>query len=81
MSQKNAPSVKPISQMLGRGSKQERSIARRGRIAEAAIEVLATHGVAGMTHRLVAQRACVSLAATTYYYNTKFDIFGCRFEI
>lgn len=57
-----------------RGFKQERSIARRTLIAEAAIEVIADHGIAGLTHRLVAQRAGVSLAATTYYFDTRFDI-------
>lgn len=30
--------------------------------------------MAGVTHRLVAEEACVSLAATTYYYKTKRDI-------
>lgn len=57
-----------------RGEKQERSLQRRTRITDAAIEVLALHGVSGITHRLVAQRANVSLAATTYYFDTKFDI-------
>lgn len=59
---------------VGRGVKQERSLARRARIAEAAIEIIADHGIAGLTHRLVAQRAGVSLAATTYYFDTRFDI-------
>ena len=57
-----------------RGEKQERSVQRRGRIADAAIEILALHGISGLTHRLVARRANVSLAATTYYFDTKFDI-------
>lgn len=57
-----------------RGEKQERSLQRRARITDAAIEVLALHGVAGLTHRLVARTAGVSLAATTYYFDTKFDI-------
>lgn len=57
-----------------RGFKQERSIARRNQIVEAAIEVIAEHGIAGLTHRLVAERAGVSLAATTYYFDTRFDI-------
>jgi AcrR family transcriptional regulator len=57
-----------------RGEKQERSLQRKIRITDAAIEVLALHGIAGLTHRLVAQTAGVSLAATTYYFDTKFDI-------
>lgn len=57
-----------------RGQKQERSLQRRGRIAGAAIEILALHGISGLTHRLVARKANVSLAATTYYFDTKFEI-------
>jgi AcrR family transcriptional regulator len=53
---------------------QERSMERRSRIANAAVEVLASHGVTGLTHRLVAAKASVSLAATTYYFDTKYDI-------
>ena len=63
-----SPAVKP------RGQKQQRSLQRRGRIADAAIEILALHGISGLTHRLVARKANVSLAATTYYFDTKFDI-------
>lgn len=53
---------------------QERSAQRRRRIVDAAISVIADHGLAGVTHRLVAQKAHVSLAATTYYYETKLDL-------
>jgi AcrR family transcriptional regulator len=57
-----------------RGMSQERSVERRSKIAHAAIEILASHGVTGLTHRLVAAKANVSLAATTYYFDTKYDI-------
>jgi len=57
-----------------RGTKQQRSLRRRAQIAEGAIQVLADHGVAGVTHRLVAHAAGVSLAATTYYFDSKFDM-------
>src|SRR3569833_795187 len=57
-----------------RGRSQERSLERRTRMACAAIEILASHGVAGLTHRLVAANARVSLAATTYYFSTKYEI-------
>ena len=43
-------------------------------MADAAVQILASHGVAGLTHRLVASQAGVPLAATTYYFDTKFDI-------
>lgn len=43
-------------------------------IAEGAIAVLATAGLAGVTHRAVAKEANVSLAATTRHYSGKMDI-------
>lgn len=51
-----------------------RSQRARAKIAAAAIDVLAEHGIAGITHRLVAEAADVPLAATTYYYESKLDI-------
>jgi len=57
-----------------RAPRQSRSIETRGRIAAAAIRVLADHGLAGLTHRLVAKEAQVSPALTTYHHATKFDI-------
>ena len=57
-----------------RGEKQARSLARKERIVESAIEILALQGVSGLTHRNVASRAGVSLAATTYYFESKVDI-------
>lgn len=57
-------------------SEQRRSVEKRARVAEGAIDVLASHGVAGLTHRLVAKRAGVSLAATTYHFDSKFDLIG-----
>lgn len=44
------------------------------KIAEAAICVIATHGLARLTHRAVASAAEVSLAATTRHFATKADI-------
>ena len=57
-----------------RGEKQERSLQRRGDIAAAATEILALHGISGLTHRLVARNAGVSLAATTYYFDTRLEM-------
>lgn len=65
------PEIKPSRR---KGEKQDRSIQRRAHIAEAAIEALALHGIAALTHRLVARKAGVPLAATTYYFDSKFDI-------
>jgi DNA-binding transcriptional regulator YbjK len=53
---------------------QERALRTRRKIAEGAIQVLAARGVSGLTHRAVAKEAGVSLAATTYHFETKQDI-------
>jgi len=57
-----------------RHTKQDRSRNRQRTIAEGAIAAISDHGIAGLTHRRVAEYAQVSLAATTYYYQTKNDI-------
>lgn len=57
-----------------REAKQDRSIIRQRRITEGAIAAISRHGIAGLTHRSVTLEAHVSLAATTYYYQTKTDI-------
>lgn len=54
--------------------KQERSLRRRRQLEEAAIEVIARHGISGLTHRLVARAAGVSLGPTTYYFKSRADI-------
>jgi len=68
--------VPPLTPSLPatRPARQSRSEERRRLIAEAAVRVIAAHGIAGVTHRLVAAEAGVSLAATTYHYATKLDI-------
>ncbi|HVY79356.1 MAG TPA: TetR family transcriptional regulator [Steroidobacteraceae bacterium] len=66
--------AEPAAAARSRAPKQERSAQRQRLIAEAAIAVIADHGIASVTHRRVAERAGVSLAATTYYYKTKADI-------
>ena len=53
---------------------QSRSLLMRRRIAAGAVSVLASAGVAGLTHRAVARAAGVSLAATTYHFEAKSDI-------
>lgn len=47
---------------------------RKTQIADAAIKLLATGGLRAITHRDVARTAQVSLAATTYYYDSKDQI-------
>jgi DNA-binding transcriptional regulator YbjK len=47
---------------------------RRDRIAAAAIEVVAEHGVPGLTHRAVAAAAGVPVGSTTYHFATLDDL-------
>lgn len=54
---------------------------RRGRIAAAVIEVIAEHGVRGVTHRRVAQAAGVPLGSTTYYFATLEDLLLAGLEL
>ena len=49
---------------------QERSRARREALLRAAVALLAEGGVRAVTHRAVAVRARVPLAATTYYFDS-----------
>nr|WP_047169262.1 TetR family transcriptional regulator [Sphingomonas sp. Y57] len=55
-------------------TRQKRSALRQQEIADAAIAVIGEQGLAAVTHKMVADRAGVSLAATTYYFETKGDI-------
>lgn len=55
-------------------TQQARSRLRQRDIILGAIAVISEHGIAGLTHRRVARQAGVSLAATTYYFETKNDI-------
>lgn len=66
--------AEPVPPARGRGEKQERSQQRRARMVDAIVTIMAGHGIAGLTHRLVAREAGVSLAATTYYFDGKFDM-------
>ncbi|MEV6930689.1 TetR family transcriptional regulator [Dactylosporangium sp. NPDC051485] len=47
---------------------------RKDRIIDAAIEVIAEHGVAGTTHRLIAAAADVPLGSLTYYFTGLEDL-------
>lgn len=49
---------------------QERSRARRDALLRAAVALIAEGGVRSVTHRAVAARAEVPLAATTYYFES-----------
>ena len=54
---------------------------RRQEIAQAVIEVVAEHGVRGLTHRRVAEAADVPLGSTTYHFNTLDDLLTAGLEL
>ena len=53
---------------------------RRQRIIKACLEVIATKGVNGTTHRAVAAAANVPLGSTTYYFSSINDLIYRSFE-
>lgn len=53
---------------------------RRDRIAVAAINVVAEHGVNGLTHRKVAAAAGVPLGSTTYHFATLDDLVAAALD-
>jgi DNA-binding transcriptional regulator YbjK len=54
---------------------------RRREILEATLRVIGESGVKGVTHRAVAQEAGVSLASTTYYFDSKDALIEEAFEL
>lgn len=53
---------------------------RRDRILDAALEVIAEHGVYRTTHRRVAARAGVPLGSVTYYFTNLDDVLAQAFS-
>ena len=53
---------------------------RKGRIVDAAIGVIAEHGVAGTTHRLIAAAADVPLGSLTYHFTGLHDVLAQAFR-
>lgn len=54
---------------------------RRGRILQAVLEVVAEHGVARTTHRLIAARADVPLGSLTYHFTGMGDLLAQAFQL
>lgn len=59
---------------------QERGRRRRDALLDAGVELLAEGGFAAMSHRAVAERAGLPLAATTYYFRSRDDLVAAAFE-
>jgi len=54
--------------------------ARRQAMLEAALQIVGEEGCAALTHRRVAERAGVSLSATTYYFRSKEEVLETIFR-
>ena len=52
-----------------------RGVARREAILRAAVDLIGEQGPDSLTHRAVAERAGMSLSATTYWFSSKEEIF------
>lgn len=63
-----------MSGSSGASRPARREPGRKARIVRAAVDVLAEHGVAGTTHRLVAEAADVPLGSLTYYFTSLADL-------
>jgi len=53
---------------------------RKARIVDAALDVIAEHGVAGTTHRVVAAAADVPLGSMTYHFENLDELLRLAFE-
>jgi TetR/AcrR family transcriptional regulator, regulator of biofilm formation and stress response len=60
---------------------QERGRRRRDALLDAAVELLTAGGFAAVSHRAVADRAELPLAATTYYFRSRDDLIAAAFEL
>lgn len=60
---------------------QERGRRRRDALLDAGIELLTEGGFAAVSHRAVAERAGLPLAATTYYFRSRDDLIAAAFEL
>jgi AcrR family transcriptional regulator len=60
---------------------QERGWRRRDALLDAGVELLTEGGFAAVSHRAVAERAGLPLAATTYYFRSRDDLIAAAFEL
>lgn len=60
---------------------QERGRLRRDALLDAGVELLTEGGFAAVSHRAVAERAGLPLAATTYYFRSRDDLIAAAFEL
>jgi TetR/AcrR family transcriptional regulator, regulator of biofilm formation and stress response len=60
---------------------QERALRRRAALLNAAADLLGEGGFAAATHRAVARRAGIPLAATTYYFSNRDELLAQAFGL
>ncbi|GAA0371004.1 hypothetical protein GCM10009530_21450 [Microbispora corallina] len=60
---------------------QERAVRRREALLDAAVDLMGEGGFAAVTHRAVAQRAGLPLAATSYYFSCRDDLLASAFAL
>ncbi|WP_246160187.1 TetR/AcrR family transcriptional regulator [Aureimonas fodinaquatilis] len=65
---------------MATGPKRRHDPERRNRIIQAALNVVAEHGVDGTSHRRVAAEANVPLGSMTYHFNGMDDLLFTAFE-
>ncbi len=65
---------------MSRGVTRRHDPNRKSRIIDAAIGVIAEHGVAGTTHRLIAAAADVPLGSLTYHFSSLDDLRAQAFQ-
>lgn len=58
-----------------------KGVAARAMITAAALEVIAERGLAGVTHRAIAERAGIQLSMTTYHFRTLDDLIEASFDL
>ncbi|ETK37847.1 TetR/AcrR family transcriptional regulator [Microbispora sp. ATCC PTA-5024] len=66
---------------VARRRTQERAVRRREALLDAAVDLLGEGGFAAVTHRAVAQRAGLPLAATSYYFSCRDDLLAQAFAL
>jgi len=54
---------------------------RRERLIAIALDVIAEHGVAGASHRVIARAADVPLGSTTYHFSTLDELLAAAFTV
>jgi len=54
---------------------------RRERLIATALDVIAEHGVAGASHRVIARAADVPLGSTTYHFSTLDELLAAAFTV